>query len=98
MLLSMTGFGEAHSRADGLMVAVEIRAVNNRYFKLGLRISEGYGALEPLIEEAVRRSVRRGTVQVALQIERQRNPDEYRLNLDVLQRYRDQLDALCRQS
>jgi uncharacterized protein (TIGR00255 family) len=98
MLLSMTGFGEAHSHADGLVVAVEIRAINNRYFKLGLRISEGYGALEPLIEETVRKSVRRGTIQVAVQIERQRSPDEYRLNLDVLSRYRDQLDTLCRQS
>jgi uncharacterized protein (TIGR00255 family) len=98
MLLSMTGFGEAHSHADGLVVAVEIRAVNNRYFKLGFRLSEGYAAIEPLIEEALRKSVRRGTIQVSLQIERQRSPDEYRLNLDVLQRYRDQLDALSRQA
>ncbi|MBN2578620.1 MAG: YicC family protein [Pirellulales bacterium] len=94
----MTGFGEAHSHADGLAVAVEIRAINNRYFKLGTRISEGYGALEPLIEATVRKTVRRGTVQVSLQIERQRSADEFRLNLDVLQRYRDQLEGLCRQS
>jgi uncharacterized protein (TIGR00255 family) len=98
MLLSMTGFGEAHSHADGLLVAVEIRTVNNRYFKLGIRTSEGYGALEPLIEAAIRKTIRRGTVQVTLQVERQRSADEYCLNLDVLLRYRDQLEALHRPS
>ena len=40
----MTGHGEAHRHEDGLSVAVEIRTVNNRYFKLNLRLTEGYAA------------------------------------------------------
>ena len=38
----MTGHGEAHCHKDGLSIAVEIRTVNNRYFKLSLRVTEGY--------------------------------------------------------
>jgi uncharacterized protein (TIGR00255 family) len=94
VLQSMTGFGEAHSEQDGLAVAVEIRAINNRYFKLSVRTTEGYAALEPLVEGEVRRAVHRGTIQVNLRLDRKRSPEDYRINLDVLERYRRQLECL----
>jgi uncharacterized protein (TIGR00255 family) len=96
LLLSMTGFGEAHCRQDGLAVAVEIRAINNRFFKLTVRTSEGYAAVEPLVENVVRRTIHRGTVQVNVRIDRRASPDDYQINLDVLQRYRDQLHQWAR--
>ena len=46
----MTGFGESHCQQDGLAVAVEIRTINNRFFKLTVRTTEGYASLEPLVE------------------------------------------------
>ena len=88
MLLSMTGHGEAHQHADGLSIAVEIRTVNNRYFKLNLRVTEGYLALEPHVEAAVRQQIRRGTVQLNLQIGREPTADDYRINEAVLTRLR----------
>ena len=96
MLQSMTGFGEARSQQDGLAVAVEIRTVNNRFFKLTVRTSEGYGSLEPLVERSVRDAVHRGTVQVAVRVDRKRSPDDYRINVEVLDRYRRQLGELSR--
>jgi uncharacterized protein (TIGR00255 family) len=90
----MTGFGEAHSQRDGLIVAVEVRAINSRFFKLTVRASEGYGSLEPHIEEVTRQSVRRGTVQINLRVERLHSSQDYRINTDVLAGYRDQLLAL----
>ena len=77
MLLSMTGFGESHCQRDGVAVGVEVRAINNRYFKLAVRATEGYGTLEPQIEAAVRQSIRRGTVQVSLRVDRVRSPEEF---------------------
>jgi len=68
-MLSMTGHGEAHRQNDQVSVRVEIRAVNNRYFKLSLRTSDGFGSLEPRIEQFVRARVRRGTVQMQLRVE-----------------------------
>lgn len=94
----MTGHGEAHLRQDGLSVSVEVRSVNNRYFKLVLRASEGYSALESQIEELVRKSVRRGSVQVNLRIDRQARSDDYRVNTTVLSGYVRQLrQALAEQ-
>jgi uncharacterized protein (TIGR00255 family) len=96
MLLSMTGFGESHCQENGLAVSVEVRTINSRYFKLSVRSSEGYAALEPHIEETVRRVIHRGTIQVTLRAERLRKAEDYRLNVDVLERYRNQLEELKR--
>ena len=94
MLLSMTGHGEAHRHQDRLAIAVEIRSVNNRFFKLSLRASEGYASLEPLIESVVREKVRRGTVQINLRIDREPSADDYRFNEEVLIGYSQHLDRL----
>ncbi|MGW8257656.1 MAG: YicC/YloC family endoribonuclease [Thermoguttaceae bacterium] len=92
MLLSMTGFGESHCRENGCAISLEVRTINSRYFKLTVRASEGYGALEPHIEELVRKAIHRGTIQVNLRVERLRPAEDYCLNLEVLQRYRRQLE------
>ena len=97
MLLSMTGFGEAHSLQDGLAVAVEVRAINSRFFKLSVRASEGYASLEANIEELARQSIRRGTVQVSLRIDRVKTVQDFKINSEVLAGYRTQLQAMYRQ-
>jgi uncharacterized protein YicC (UPF0701 family) len=66
----MTGHGEAHHHERNVVVAVEVRTINNRYFKLNVRSTENYAALEPQIEDVVRQKVRRGTVQVTLRVDR----------------------------
>ena len=89
----MTGHGEAHEHADGLSIGVEIRTVNNRYFKLNLRLTDGYAPLEPHVESRIREQIRRGTVQVNVRIDREARPDDYRLNQAVLAGYLKQLEA-----
>jgi uncharacterized protein (TIGR00255 family) len=93
LLLSMTGHGEAHRHTDGMSVAVEIRTVNNRYFKLNLRMTEGYAPLESHIENLLRQQIRRGTLQVNLRIDREPRPDDYRINPVVLSGYLKQLES-----
>jgi len=94
LLLSMTGCGEAHRQAHGAAVAVEVRAINNRYFKLALKCPEGYGLLEPEIENLVRRHIRRGTVQIVLRVDRPRSADSFKIDPIVLANYRRQLVEL----
>jgi len=93
----MTGFGESHCQQDGIAVAVEVRSINNRYFKLAVRTSEGYAALEPLVDSEVRRTIHRGTVQVSVRVDRRRSPEDFKINIDVLERYRTQLKSLEQQ-
>jgi uncharacterized protein (TIGR00255 family) len=90
----MTGFGEAHDREGDLAVGVELRTINNRYFKLSVKCAEGYGVLENEIEQVLREQVRRGTVQVNLRVDRTSAADDYLVNKAVLAGYRKQLQAL----
>ncbi|MBW8884439.1 MAG: YicC family protein [Planctomycetia bacterium] len=89
----MTGHGEAHRHDEGLSIAAEIRTVNNRYFKLNLRLTDGYAPLESHVESLVRQQIRRGTVYVNVQIDREPRPDDYRLNETVLTGYLKQLES-----
>jgi len=97
VLLSMTGFGEAHYQADGLAISIEVRTINSRYFKLAVKCGEGYSALEPEIENVVRQQIRRGTLQINLRVDRPRTPDDFQINKAVLASYRRQLDELHEQ-
>ncbi len=94
MLQSMTGFGESRAQQDDLAVAVEIRTINNRFFKLSVRASEGYASIEPMVESVVRESIYRGTIQVNVRVDRKHSPEDYQINVDVLERYRQQLASL----
>ena len=93
MLLSMTGFGEAHGQPDQLAVVVEVRSVNSRHFKLSYRASEGYAGLEPDVENLVRQKVRRGAVQLNLRVDREATGEDYRVNGVVLDSYLSQLGS-----
>jgi uncharacterized protein YicC (UPF0701 family) len=91
VLLSMTGFGEARLQDDRWSVSVEVRTVNNRHLKLNAKLSDPYGVLEPDLERLVRETIRRGTVQLSLRVDRPKKADDYRLNCVALMSYRAQL-------
>jgi uncharacterized protein (TIGR00255 family) len=90
----MTGFGDARIQDDVWSVVVEVRTVNNRHLKLLVKATEPYAALEPELERLVRESVRRGTVNLQIRVERPRRAEDYRINTVALASYRDQLVAL----
>ena len=93
-LLSMTGFGDARDERDDHAISAEVRTINNRHFKLNLRSTEGYSALDARIEAVVREYVRRGTVNVNIRIRHMSAAEDYRLNTEVLEQYIDQLQKL----
>src|SRR6185312_6472953 len=95
VLCSMTGYGEASFQSDNLHLAIELRAVNNRYLKVSLRAGEPYNLLEPEFEKVVRRVVRRGTIQVHLRCQRQFSPQDFQINTVALQSYVRQLRDLA---
>ena len=89
MLLSMTGFGEAHIQQDGLAVAAEVRSINSRYMKVTVRCGEGYAALEPKVESLLRDKLRRGTISVNVRVMRTKSCEDYRIDTDLLDRYHE---------
>ena len=68
MTLSLTGCGEGVAADGPSHCRVELRSVNNRAFKFSLRARDGFGGLEARAEAAVRSRIRRGTVQMNLDV------------------------------
>ncbi|WP_233207366.1 MULTISPECIES: YicC/YloC family endoribonuclease [Pirellulaceae] len=94
MLLSMTGYGDAHLHADGVSVSVEIRSVNNRYFKLTVRGNELFSGIESQIEALTRKHINRGTITINLRVKADATADKYRIDTNVLQSYVQQIHQL----
>jgi uncharacterized protein (TIGR00255 family) len=90
----MTGFGDARGQNDRLSMSVEVRAVNNRYFKLVTKTPERYQSLEGEIERIVRESISRGTVNVSVRVDNVAGAMAYRLDATVLKGYWQQLTQL----
>ena len=90
----MTGQGQATVQEDTLSVRAELRSTNNRYFKLSVKISDGYGALEPRLERSIRQHVRRGSVHLALKIDALGTVDQLQVNDTALALLHQQLTAL----
>ena len=68
MINSMTGYGEAQGEADGISYAVEVKTVNNRYFKTIIKLPELATFLEEDIDKLLRKNISRGTVNYALRL------------------------------
>ena len=68
MISSMTGFGEATGDVDGIVYTVEVRTVNNRYFKPHLRLPDIAAYLEVDIEKLHRQRLHRGAVNYSLRM------------------------------
>jgi uncharacterized protein (TIGR00255 family) len=95
MAISMTGCGEGVVSADNSTCRVELRVVNNRFFKLSLRSRDAFAALEPKIEAAIRSRVRRGAVQMTLDVTGAAAPAGRRFDRGQLAVYLDDLEDFC---
>jgi uncharacterized protein (TIGR00255 family) len=68
MISSMTGYGEAEGEVNGVTYSVEIKSVNNRYFKTVIKLPDVAAFLEEDIEKVLRHSFLRGTINYVLRV------------------------------
>jgi len=95
MARSMTGCGEGFADSQGVVCRVEIRSVNHRHFKCVIRTREGFHLLEPRLETALRERIRRGSLQVSLEVTGTAVPSGRRLDREQLGAYFDDWKSFC---
>lgn len=93
MATSMSGCGEATCTREGTTCRAEVRTVNNRFFKLTTRSREGLAMFEARIEALLRRTIRRGSVHVAIDFSGRDAPGRRQLDVDQLEWYLTDLRA-----
>ncbi|MBL1216006.1 MAG: YicC family protein [Planctomycetes bacterium] len=94
MLRSMTGFGEANTDQDGVHLHVEIRSLNNRFFKALIRMPEAIQGLEPEVDSLLRRRLARGSISITVRYTDTTADAAYSINIKALQSYMDGLGEL----
>ncbi len=65
---SMTGFAEAKAECGDFSVGISIRSVNHRSLDLKLRVPARASRLERDVRRAIRKRVRRGSIQVTIEL------------------------------
>jgi uncharacterized protein (TIGR00255 family) len=90
----MTGFGEGQSQLNGVTYAVEIRAVNNRYFKARIKLPEPLAFLEEDIESVLRKELSRGMVNYVLRLRDVPADALFEINEKALRVYIERLSRL----
>jgi len=87
----MTGYGAAERENDQARIAVEVRTINNKFFKVTQRLPDGLGAAEVAIERLLREAISRGTVNVGVTVEPRGPAARVPINTDVLAAYKRDL-------
>jgi len=90
----MTGFGLATADEDGTHYSVEVRSLNNKYFKSQLRLPDELQALEADIEPALRRRLNRGSVVLGVSYSDRSAEAAAQINLAAVENYLKQLLAI----
>lgn len=86
----MTGYGRAvHSQGD-IEVTVEIRAVNNRFLDIVLKVPRSLGKYEGKLRERIGKELKRGRINVWVGITQEGNGEQkLKLNNSLLRSYLD---------
>jgi uncharacterized protein (TIGR00255 family) len=94
MIVSMTGFGDATAERDGTHYAVEIRSLNNRFFKASIKLPDNVSGLEPEIEQMLREQLGRGSITYILKMRSESAEAAYLINTKALEAYLAQLEKI----
>lgn len=95
MILSMTGIGRASHQDDQIQATVEVRAVNNKYLKLNLRLPDALNGRESQIDRLIREYLERGTLSVFGQLTWVRQISPYAIDETVLGQYLKQSQQIA---
>lgn len=97
MISSMTGFGRTQMEASGLSVLTEVRTLNSRSLDITVRLPKQHTEFEDGLRKQVARTLRRGRVEVFVQIETTDIESKApHLNLRLARFYWQQLQELHR--
>ncbi len=94
MIRSMTGFGDASEQVEGIHFSLELRSLNNRYFKATIRLPEPVSGLEAELEAALRKKLHRGSITLTAGMADAGSQTTHRINQSALSAYLQQIEAI----
>lgn len=83
MVKSMTAYGRGEYSPGSQSFIAEIRSLNNRYRDVIVRIPKAFQTLEDEIRSQISSRIRRGRIEVSIQVEKNIGEEEYNLELNL---------------
>jgi len=83
LIKSMTAYGRGEYHLGDTQFTAETRSLNNRHLDIILRIPRNYQVLEKEFKDTISSRIRRGRVEVSVQIENNGEESPYSLELNV---------------
>lgn len=93
MIHSMTGYGETQCSDNGVAYLLEVRSLNNRYFKATIKLPEHLSLFESEVEKLLRARLNRGSVSYHLRVRDTTADAAQEINVAALRSYIEQLRA-----
>lgn len=90
----MTGYGSASAQDDGVHFTLELRSLNNRYFKASIRLPDEIAGLEAVLETALRKRVSRGSFSLTVKVKVSHAAATSEINDQALLTYLDHLETV----
>lgn len=97
MINSMTGYGDAQDQLDGVTYHVEIKGVNNRYFKPRIKLPDPVAFLEEDLYELLKFNLARGTIDYILKLKNISADMLFSINENALRSYLTKLTDVSKQ-
>ncbi|MEM6853438.1 MAG: YicC/YloC family endoribonuclease [Planctomycetota bacterium] len=94
MIRSMTGYGNASAQHEGVQFSLELRSLNNRYFKASTRLPDEIAGLEAILESELRRRVNRGSFSLTVKVKVSDAAATSAINDQALLTYLDHLETV----
>jgi len=95
LIRSMTGFGRSKYENELREYIVEIKAVNNRYNDVNIKMSRSISYLEEKVKKVITNTISRGKLDVYVGfVNNSDTGKEIKLNVDLAKRYIDELKKL----
>lgn len=96
MIKSMTAYGRAEYELDNILFIAELKSLNNRYRDIILRLPAILQDLEDIIRNQVSSRVRRGRIEVSIQVNKKDDEIDYNLELNkpLIKSYLKMLEQL----
>lgn len=98
MIQSMTGFGTSSRRMAGCEWTIQIKAVNSRYLDVFIKMGNFPAELDHVVRERVKSRVRRGRVDIALEVRADAGGAPASLNGAAARAWVDRLMALKKET
>ena len=94
MIKSMTGFGKAEIQIENKNYILELRSLNSKGLELSCRLPTQFREIELHLKKIIVESLKRGKVDLSLNVENIGQPNARNINLAAVNQYIEQLSKI----